>query len=149
MVIIKRTNTEKLKPTPHLGSDLPFCTFESLATICWTSYLTATSVATADSICPRCLVQECIFKGKPAHSAVCSWLFTKTFRTYRWSVNGRTQVCEHDPLCLAFGPNRYRQVLRCAFCRGSLFIIHLQILTWLEGIPTKLEPLEHQMNSRL
>lgn len=58
--------------------------------------------ARADSLCSRCLVKEGTFKGKPAHSTVCSWLFTKTFRTYLVSVTGRIRVCEC--LCPASSP---------------------------------------------
>lgn len=48
--------------------------------------------AVADSICSLCLVKEDTLKGKPAHSAVCSWLFTETFTTSLLSVNRRIQV---------------------------------------------------------
>lgn len=54
--------------------------------------------ARADSLCPKCLMKESTFKGKPAHCAVCSWLFIKTFRTYLVGVTGRICGCECGPL---------------------------------------------------
>ena len=57
--------------------------------------------ARADSLCPKCLMKESTFKGKSACSAVCSWLFTKTFRTYLVGVTGRICGCECGPLCPA------------------------------------------------
>lgn len=47
------------------------------------------------------------------------------------------------PFAQHLAQTRHRQVPRSVFCRGSLSIIHLQILTWLEGTPTKLGQLMH------
>lgn len=69
-----------------------------LPTIRWTSYLTVFLGGHSWLNLPTCLVTESTFKGKPAHSAVCSCLFTKTFRTYLLSVNGRTQVWKQPSL---------------------------------------------------
>ena len=60
----------------------------------------------ADSLCPKCLMKESTFKGKSAHSAVCSGLFTGTFRTDLVGVTGRICSCDCGPLCPASSPIR-------------------------------------------
>lgn len=96
--------TEKLKPT-HVGIDLPFC--DLITATCWTCYLTVSSGGGPGlTLCPTCLMKESTFKEtKSALSAVCSWLFTKTF-SFIVGVTGRICSCDCGPLCPASSPIR-------------------------------------------
>lgn len=88
---------------------------------------------------------------KRAHSKV-NQLTLQFVLDYSLRLSGRTyEVLMEEPRSVNvtffaqhLAQTGYRQVLRYVFCRGSLFIIHLQILTWLEGAPTKLWQLKHQ-----